>query len=376
MKTGKVDVHRSTVEGITQDFQAGVEGEFVIHPRIHEEEEVAGVKCKFNVEVLMEPAENVSSLIICDQDDGHIPVKFTPKVPGRLKIFVKINGEELATSPLTVQVKERLIQVVGELDLKGEVPKGPRGIAVNSKGLIAVVDAERHCVLIFDKEGNFAQKLGCYGNNVGQFNCPCYVTFINDDEILVVEEWNHRIQQLNVRTGNIVKSFGNKGTGDGEFTNPASLCVDGEGHFVVVEFSNQRVQVLSQNGDPVFKFGDSGPEKLGHPTACIYHQNNFIVCDTWNNCLKLFDSKGKFLYKIGGDGQLNYPWGLCIEKCGTHQNILVCNFSNGQVDQLTMEGCFTGKTVANLQRPITITTTPDGHILVCDLTAKKIYALK
>ena len=375
VKTGKVDVNRSTVEGITQDFQAGVEGELVIHPRIHEDEEVAGVEFKFIVEVLMEPVEKVSSLIVCDQEDGNTHVKFVPKVPGRFKMSVKINGEELATSPLTVQVKERLIQVVGELDLKGEIPVKPRGIAVNSKGLIAVADSARHCILIFDKEGKKVRQLGCYGSIAGEFNCPMYVTFINDDEILVVEQLNNRIQQLNVHTGNVVKSFGKVGTAGGEFQNPTSLCLDGEGHFVVAEFNNNRVQVLSQNGDPVFKFGDSGPGKLYHPIVCIYYQNNFIVSDRDNNCLKVFDGTGKFLYKIG-DGQLNYPWGLCIEECGNHQNLLVCNHINGRVDQFTMEGCFTGKTVANLQTPTTITTTPDGRILVCDDKAGKIYVLK
>ena len=374
----KVDVHRSTVEGTTQDFQAGVEGELVIRPRIHEEEEkeVDGLECKFNFEVLMEPAEKVSSLIICDQHDGNTHVKFVPKVPSCLKISVKINGEELATSPLMVQVKERLIQVVGELDLEGEIPVKPRGIAVNSKGLIAVADSERHCILINDKEGKYVRKLGCYGNNAGQFNRPCYVSFINDDEILVVEELNHRFQQLNVHTGNFVKTIGKKGTRDGEFLNPTSLCVDGEGHFVVAELNNHRVQVLSQNGDPVFKFGDSGLEKLNHPIECIYYQNNFIVSDGKNNCLKVFNRTGKFLYKIGADGQLKFPWGLCIEKCGNHQNLLVCNCINGRIDQFTMEGCFTGKTVANLQRPSTITTTSDGRILVCDHIATKIYVLK
>ena len=371
----KIVVHGSTVEGINQHFQAGVEGEFVIHPRIHEEEEVAGVEYNCHAEILMEPTEKVSSLIVCDQEDGHIPVKFVPKVPGCFKITVKINGEELATSPLTVQVKERLIQVVGELHLEGEIPKCPQGVAVNSKGLIAVADNERHCILIYDKEGNYVRKLGCYGNNTGQFSCPVYVTFINDDEIVVVEEFNNRIQQLNVHTGNIIKTFGKKGTRNGQFTSPASLCMDGEGHFVVADCKNHRIQVLSQNGDPVFKFGHSGPEKLNHPIACIYYQTNFIVSDNWNNCLKVFDSKGTFLYKIGGEGQLNSPWGLCIEKCGNHQNLLVCDH-NGHVDQFTMEGCFTGNTVANLQRPTTITTTPDGRILVCDFKAKKIYVLK
>ena len=371
----KIVVHGSTVEGINQHFQAGVEGEFVIHPRIHEEE-VAGVEYNCHTEILMEPAEKVSSLIVCDQEDGLIPVKFVPKVPGSFKITVKIDGEELATSPLTVQVKERLIQLVGELDLEGEIPKCPQGVAVNSKGLIAVADDERHCILIYDKEGNYVRKLGCYGNNTGQFNRPCYVIFINDDEIVVVEEFNNRIQQLNVHTGNIIKTFGKKGTGNGEFASPASLCMDGERHFVVAEFNNHRIQVLSEDGDPVSKVGDSGPEKLNHPIACIYYQTNFIVSDNWNDCLKVFDSKGTFLNKIGSEGQLNSPWGLCIEKCGNHQNLLVCNYSNGHVDQFTMEGCFTGKTVANLQRPTTITTTPDGRILVCDFTAKKIYVLK
>ena len=374
----KVDVHRSTVEGTTQHFQAGLKGELVIRPRIHEEEqkEVDGLECKFNVEVFMEPAEKVSSLIVCDREDGRIPVKFTPKVPCFFKISVKINGEELATSPLTIQVKKRLIQVVGELDLKGEIPVNPRGIAVNSKGLLAVGDEERHCILIYDKEGKYVRKLGCYGNNAGQFNRPIYITFINDDEILVVEELNHRIQQFNVHTGNTVKSFGKKGTGDGEIGNPASVCMDDEGHFVVADLNNQRIQVLSQNGDPVFKFGDSGPEKLYYPFDCIYYQNNFIVSDSCNHCLKVFDRTGKFLHKIGTNGQLKFPWGLCIEKCGNHQNLLVCDHNNGRIDQFTMEGCFTGKTVANVKGPTTITTTPDGRILVCDLTAKKIYVLK
>ena len=42
----------------------------------------------------------------------------------------------------------------------------------------------------------------------GQFDEPVDVTFFNDDEILVTDECNHRIQQLNVQTGNFMKKFG------------------------------------------------------------------------------------------------------------------------------------------------------------------------
>ena len=378
--TGEIDIHRSRVEGLTQDVQAGVEAEFVVRPRLLEGEQVDGAKCKFHVGVFMEPAEKISSLIVCDKEDGNFQVKFIPKVPGNLNITVKINSEKLAASPFTVQVKERVIQVVGELDLKGKIPKRPRGIAVNSKGLIAVTDCGSDCILIFDKEGKCIQKLGCYGNSAGQLNCPAYVIFINDNEILVVEELNHRIQQLNIKTGKSVKSFGKKGAGEGEFQNPVSICKDGEGRVVVTDCKNQRVQVLSQDGEPVFIFGDSGPEKLDLPAACIYHSNSFIVSDSRNYCLKVYDSSGNFLYKIGeqgsGDGQLRGPWGLCVEEHGNHKNLLVCNYGNGRVDQFTVEGCFTGKTVAHLQSPTAITTTPDGRILVSSLRTKKIHVLK
>ena len=378
--TSKPDVNRSTVEGLSQDYQAGVEGEFVVRPKMYEEEKEDEVKYKHHVEVLMRPADKIERLMTCEKEDGNFQVRFVPKEPGSFHITVKIDGEELLTSPFTVQVHERLIQVVGELDLKGKSFQKPYGIAVNSKGLIAVADGERHCILIFDKGGKCVRKLGCYGKSAGQLNYPTDAAFLDDDNILVVEQWNHRIQQLSVHTGNFVKSFGKKGTRDGEFCNPMSISLDDEGRVVIADCNNHRVQVLSKDGEPVLIFGDNGPGKLNHPSGCIFDKNNFIVSDSFNNCLKVFDSSGNFLYKIGepgsGDGQLRFPWGLCIEHCGSHRNLLVCNCNNGRVDQFTMEGCFTGKTVSMLQRPTGITTTPEGQILVADLTAKKIYALK
>ena len=358
---------------LTKDFQAGVESEFEVHPQIHEEE-------VFEVKVLVEPADKIGSLTTCEKQDGDYTVKFTPKVPGTFNIIIKVNGREFAGSPYIVQVKQRLIQVEGEVKVKGETFEQPSGIAVNSKGQIAVSDHGSHCILITDKEGNCVRKVGCYGNNVGQLDCPSDITYLNDDNILVADQLNHRIQQFNVQTGNSVKRFGKKGTRGGEFKNPVSVCVDEEGRVIVAEYSNNRVQVLSQDGEPLLKFGNSGPEKLSEPTSCIYHESKFIVSERNNNCLKVFANTGKFLHKIGeqgeGDGQLNGPQGLCLQKCGNHHNLLVCNRFNGRVDQFTVEGCFTGKTVVKLRDPTRITTTPDGLILVTDFKTKKIHILK
>ncbi|KAL9965784.1 hypothetical protein ACROYT_G029629 [Oculina patagonica] len=345
-----------TVEGLPENFQAGLEAEFVVCPKISEQELTSETRREFHgSEVLVEPAEKVESSIICEREDGNF------------------------------QVKERRLNVVGELDFKGETPQEPRGIAVNSNGLIAVADYERDCILIFDKEGMFVRKLGCSGEKPGQLNGPEGVTYLNDNEILVADECNDRIQQFNAQTGDFVKSFGKKGSGKGEFFNPLSVCMDAKGHVVVGDYNNNRIQVLTKDGKPVFEFGDSSSEKLNRPTGCINHKKMIIVSDgcpgenDWDDCLKVFDSSGKFLYKIGeagkADGQLSYPWGLCVEKQGNRQNLLVCDRNNGRIQQFSLEGCFTGKTVTKLQTPIHITTTPDGRILVSDYDAKKIFVL-
>ena len=106
----KTDVYGSTVE----DFQAGKAAELFISPktiygeiRNNEQDQV---------EVLMEPANQVASLTTCKKEDGNFQVKFIAKEPGTYKIEVKINGEKLANSPFTVQVKERQFNVVGKLD--------------------------------------------------------------------------------------------------------------------------------------------------------------------------------------------------------------------------------------------------------------------
>ena len=178
-----------------------------------------------------------------------------------------------------------------------------------------------------------------------------------------------------------MKSFGKKGTRGGEFHNPASVCVDDEGRVIVADYCNNRIQVLSQDGEPLLQFGNSGPERLCQPWSCIYHENKFIVSDRADNCLKVFDNTGKLLYKIGeegeGDGQLKIPNGLCLQKCRKHRNLLVCNFGNGCVNQFTLDGCFTGKTTDKFKTsPLRITTTPDGLILVSDWKSSKIYILK
>ena len=250
------------------------------------------------------------------------------------------------------------------------------GIAVNTTGKIAIADNEGHCVYIFDKEGNCLRKIGCERRNAGQFESSWGVTYLNDNEILVADQMNHRIQQVDVQTGTVVKTFGKRGKAKGEFYGPVGVSLDEQHRIVVTEWRNQRIQVMTQEGETITMFGDSGPEKLNGPTSCIPYKNMFLVSDGGNHCIKVFNQSGTFLYKFGKqgnqDGQFNWPYGMLLD---SSNNLLVCDENNNRVQQFSLDCRFTGKTT-DLPSPVGIATVPDVRILVTSFTAKKVYILK
>ena len=373
------DARQSTLQGLDKTLQAGVEAEFILSPKTPQGEISNQSDLKQRIEVTIDPTEDVTDVSVRETENGRFKVKFTPKVPGAYSTEVKINGDKLPTCPFTVQVKERELTVIGELDLKlfeGEKFKCLHGIAVNTKGMIAITDYNGHCIYIFDKEGKCLRKFGSEGNNAGQFSCPSGVTYLNDDEILIADAGNNRIQQVDVQTGTVVKSFGKYGGAKGQFRFPIDVCLDEERHIVVTEYRN-RIQVMSREGESISIFGDSGPEKLNQPTSCIPYKNMFFVSDRDNHCIKIFDQSGTFLYKFGKqgnqDGQFSSPDGMLVDN--NNNNLLVCDRDNNRVQQFSLDGRFTGKSITHLLKPVGIATAPGGRILVTSRT-NKVYVLK
>ncbi|CAH3187828.1 unnamed protein product, partial [Porites evermanni] len=136
IKSTETDPKKSTIEGLKQTFQAGVEAEISICPKTSEGQ-ISNKQYDDDVEVQVEPADQLASLIINEGNDeagGNFQVKFVPKLPG-----------------------ERKLEVVGEL--QSDTTIKPAGIAVNSMGMIAVANQDKHCIFIFDKEGKFLRQL-------------------------------------------------------------------------------------------------------------------------------------------------------------------------------------------------------------------------
>ena len=376
------DAKRSTLEGLEQTLQAGVEAEFTLCLKTAEGKIINQPDLKDQVEVLIEPAKDVTNVIVSEKEDGNLQLKFTPKVPGAYSIEVKINGDKLPTCPFTVQVKERELVVVGEMDLKffpQDLTRTLYGIAVNTEGKVTVTDKSAGRVYVFNNEGHCLRKIGCSNeDNSGEFKAPSGVVCSNVDEVLVADELSSKVKQLNIQTGAILKMFGKRGAGKGEIKCPIDVCLDDNGRIVLTEYGNNRIHLLSQEGETISIFGDRGFAKLDDPISCIHCRDRFLVSDSGNHCIKVFNHSGSFLYRFGqqgnGDGQFKSPYGICLDNSN---NLLVCDRGNNRVQQFSLiDNRFTGKTITDLPDPTGIATAPDGRILVTSGKTNKVYILK
>ena len=187
----------------------------------------------------------------------------------------------------------------------------------------SVVDNLGNCVFVCNKEGNCLKQSGA---DPGKFKYPNGMSFLNNNEILITDQLNHRIQHI-IRTGTVVKTFGKKGERKGHFKTPFNICLDETERIVVTEFHNIRVQVMSKEGEALFAKGDSGPKKLSTPYSCIHYKNIFLAAERDNHVIKAFDASNTFLYKFGEignqDGQFNGPCGMCLD---SSDNLLVSFF--------------------------------------------------
>ena len=67
--------------------------------------------------------------------------------------------------------------------------------------------------------------------------------------------------------------------------------------------------------------------------------DKFIVTNLENNCVKVFDKSGQFLYKFGekgnGNEQLNQPWLMCWQ---TRQRFLIATMLGDRILFIDFKG--------------------------------------
>jgi hypothetical protein len=172
--------------------------------------------------------------------------------------------------------------------------------------------------IVFDRVGNIyiAEK-----NKIKIFYYPNYdkmgeyKTFqknilkilINGDFFYVLDNENS-IYQINIKTTQIIKQIGGPGSGNVQFNSPKNILFDKENNIVVVDTENHRIQVLDKNGKFLRTVGQSAIIKQGYnepeiPTQIWYPLDASINLD------------GDIICVANGNNQvifLSYPYGELI----------------------------------------------------------------
>ena len=328
------------------------------------------------VELIIDPANDVSDIQVMNHRNASYELSFVPRVPGRYQVDVKLNGENIAGSPVEMNVIERKLARLCTYNMPGEIESKPFGVAVSKEGDIAVSDRKNDCIVMFDKTGNFLRRLSHLGNKEGELTYPRSVAFNSRDELAVADSGNNRIQFLDKKSVRVIRTFGRQGSATGEFKCPTGVCVDDRDRVIVSDGGNDRVQVFDESGKFLFQFGNES-ERLEYPYQCVSYHHSFIVADYYNHMIKVFDSEGQFLYKFGGcgseNGQFKYPSGLVVDGRG---NLLVCDRDNNRVQMFTMYGRFVGKTTCQLRAPVFAALFDDDKLVVTEHEGNRISIIK
>ncbi len=167
----------------------------------------------------------------------------------------------------------------------------PRNVEIGPDGLIYVADSANHRIQVFDRDGQFVRGWGSSGTEPGQFNEPWGLA-ADDEHLYVADTWNHRIQKFTL-DGELVATFGQSGSpgaddptgGLGLFFGPRDVELVGEDQLLVTDTGNHRLQLLTRDGQFVRAIGSFGIQlgQFNEPVGLAAGPDGTIyVADTWN----------------------------------------------------------------------------------------------
>jgi YYY domain-containing protein len=174
----------------------------------------------------------------------------------------------------------------------------PRGVAVNSKGIVFVADFDNHRVQAFDKDLEFVLKWGERGDLPGQFKQPCGIAVDAGDTVYVADTWNQRVQVFSSE-GKYLREFG------GPFYGPRGIGVTAAGEVYLADTGNHRVRRFDATGKEAGSWGGIGeqPGQLKEPIGVTVDGGGRVyVCDNGNARLQIFDANGRLETSFAVDG--------------------------------------------------------------------------
>ncbi|KAI6649022.1 Cell surface protein [Oopsacas minuta] len=166
-----------------------------------------------------------------------------------------------------------------------------------------------------------------------------------------------------------------RGTGNEQLSFPRDVTVDNEtGNICVADTWNDCIKVFDSTAKYLFKFGDRrGEGVMNSPKFLSIYGNRVLISQ--DHCILKYTLDGKFISKVGkqGNGELEfgYLYGLTIDD--SNEDIYICDCYNNRVQILTKDLCYKTKFGTNtLKRPLNVKLSKE-YIYVLDTSNPCIH---
>ena len=310
---------------------------------------------------------------------NQIKVNFTPRIRGKHKLKVKVDGAQIKNSPFMLMVTmpptwltepvctlvtglqqptsvvyskgkvittETMGETVREINIRNYLGRGLENIAplkANdcrtifqhqlSKVNGLVIDSEEnlyisaaHQVQKFNRnESCVIKTVGCYGSGQAEFMNPSGLGISYEDELYVCDSNNHRIQVFDLEL-QFQRSFGKQGRAAGQFCYPTSIAFDSTGQIFIADSMNNRIQCFTPKAQ--CHLYSIEHKNLGTPTGLLMHNDHIYVTDYHNHRVTVMTQTGEFV-TIFGSEHVKFPEGIAMDEDGflyitsDHSNIVV-----------------------------------------------------
>ncbi len=197
---------------------------------------------------------------------------------------------------------------------KGQL-KQPINSFIDSYENIYIADADRHQIVIFDKDLKFVEAFGEQGDYK-----PTDV-FIYDDKIFVANIKGHKIHVYkNESPYELLYTFPDLGEEDDGFLNqPLNVFVNDEKVYVT-DAGSFKVKIFSHEGEYLSSVGSHGKYygQFTRPKGlAVDKESNLYVVDASFENVQIFNDKGQILLFFGGPytgkGYMYLPAGITID---------------------------------------------------------------
>jgi len=119
----------------------------------------------------------------------------------------------------------------------------PIGITSDDNGRLYIADSGNSRIQIYTEDGVYIGRLGGTSNLEEDIYRPVAI-IVRDSELYISDEANHRISIWDRKSGKYLRSFGQEGSAIGEFTNPHGMTLTSQNELIICDFSNHRLQIF------------------------------------------------------------------------------------------------------------------------------------